>query len=248
VNIIECVAGADRVEDMQLTRSNQEPAGFGPGATLSAAVWAGDTTAAIFTPAVLWVDGDPSAGKVRITFARSDTAIAAGDYTVMLSITANGLIRTRPVALLRILPAPGSQVAGKTYCTAQDVLDAVPWLALVQAPEERAGFAEAREKATRWLDALILAKRPVLDADWLQFELDNDGLVLTNPQGRRLVEAVALMAASKLLETQVGTFGDTDYRDLAKELAREARGIVAACIATVAGLQIRLSGFRVGRA
>jgi hypothetical protein len=228
VLVIECQQKADAVETIELTdRAGATVTTFTGAATLAAEVWAGDDQAVLFAPGASWADA--AAGRVTLAFGRDDTAdLAAGDYAVMLTVTAGGYQRKRRVATLRVLSSPGTAEALATYCGAEDLRRVCAWIDELQADTDQAGFAEARAEAREWTDQVVQAHAPASagaghrmegawmtrgagrDA-WLRAQLDAGRLVVT-PSVRR---ANALYAVGLVLLPQVGQRGETSYQALA---------------------------------
>ncbi len=248
---------------------NLNGATYTGSATLAASLWPGDGQAESFAPTVAWeVVGDLS---VRITATAAQTAtLAPGDYPVMVSVTEGGVTQREIACLIRVAAAPGEATAPPVYCTTTQLYDAVPWIQDLQSPEDQAGFAEARGAAREWLDAVIVSRTSAgstgrwidysglsvsrTDRNWVQDQLDADRLVLTGGDGKRLVRAACLYAASDVLRHQLGDRGEDSYQALADTMRREAEAIVTSGWAWLdldddgtADYPIDLSQLRIGR-
>jgi hypothetical protein len=269
-NVIQSKQGADRVQDITLIDGQGAPVTtFTAGAALAAAVWAGDQQEAAFAPTVAWVDA--AAGTVRLTFAAADTAdLAPGSYPVQLTITASGLVRKNNVATLQILASPGADTAQAVYCTAEQLLNHVPWLDELLGSDDQAGFAEQRAMAREWFDDLVAARYAAESGGSLQFtpylpgtayggngseayireQLDENKLVV-RPW---VVRAVSYYAAGEILRHQVGTRDKTSYQVLgdrymadARDLARQHYAELDVDADGVAEIRVSLGSLRISR-
>ncbi len=249
---------------------NLNGATYTGSATLAASLWSGDDRAQEFAPTAAWVSA--SALTVLITATAAQTAtLAPGDYPVMLTITEGGFAQREVACVMRVTAAPGSGTAPPAYCTVADLYAVVPWIKELQSPDDQAGFAEARGAAREWLDAVIVSRTSGgstgrwidysglsvsrTDRNWVQDQLDDDLLVLTGGDGKRLVRACCLYAASDVLRHQVGDRGENTYQDLAASMRREAEAIVTSGWAWLdldddgtADYPIDLGQLRIGRA
>ncbi len=95
---------------------------FLSGDTLSAKLWQGDVDAAIFTPAITWLNA--ALAQYQISFNNADSlSLPLGVYYVEATATRTG----RSAALLplgstvTIQAAPGASTAKPTYITVDDV-------------------------------------------------------------------------------------------------------------------------------
>lgn len=256
-NVIDCIAGADRVVTLTLRDAGGDPVTtYTSAATLAATVWPGDDRLASFSPTAAWTDAP--AGTLTLTFAAAHTAaLEPGEYPVLLAITAGGLTAQQVVATLRIRSAPGTAVAPPVYGTYDEMLVYAPWLGRLQAASDQAGFREQRARARTWLDSLIQrhwrgdrgysgggsldtsldalyeggrARRWGAISRTLQAWLDADRLVRTGPTGAQIKECVAKKAIASVCAPQLGSPDkETSYQQLAVRFQREAEAL-AGCL------------------
>lgn len=164
--------------------------------TLSAKLWVGDDRIALATPTVTW-NTAPNLVDVLIT-------------KTMLSGLEPGIYRLRVYGVggdvhlaeaeLEVVAAPGSRVAPRTYCNAEDLLRIYPGLKNLHfTGEDRAGFEEYRQSATEWIDEVVLANyRPTFQQNeqWLKTQIDAGKLLATptirNACARRAVSQILL--------------------------------------------------------
>ncbi|CAN0454681.1 unnamed protein product, partial [Phaeothamnion confervicola] len=125
---------------------------------LSAQVWPGDDTPAIFAPPVVWID--PAIARVKLTIPGNATAnVPPGRYQLRATVTpSDGLKRAFYRAWLDLKAVPGTRPAPAVYGTADDVLGVAPWLTSLQTEHDQTNFAEALGRARSWLDGLILKR------------------------------------------------------------------------------------------
>lgn len=128
--------------------------------TPAATVWAGRDRPALLTPAAAWVD-DSTCVAIRVAFRKADTlALAPAFYPVDVQVLPAGGLDPIDVAsvTLQVLAAPGSTAAGRSYATLQDLQDWAPWILTAEDLDvDLAGFARQLERATSWLDDVIVA-------------------------------------------------------------------------------------------
>jgi hypothetical protein len=237
-------------------------------AALAATLWPGDDQAALLTLSAVWVT--PSAGTARIGASASQTAtLEPGVYPVRLSITASGVVSSAVVLQLEVLAAPGTALAPPSYCSFADMRSVVPWIGELITTEDQSGFSGHRGAARAWLDSVVLSKVPAGRAagprdlvahggassrQWVASLLDDDALVLTGPDGKRLKRACALFACAEVLKYQVGSRDETSYQALAHDLRHEAESLARQGVAWldadddgIGDLMLDLSTLRVAR-
>ena len=133
------------------------PTPFLIGDTLTCKVWAGDETAAILTPTVVW--NDVTIGTVTLSFANVDTStVALGTYR--LRITATRGAKTAPIISveLTITATPGTQTVGLAYTVLDDLIDYADWLEDLQSDRDIAGFARQQYRATEDLIQILVTR------------------------------------------------------------------------------------------
>lgn len=225
---IPCIQGYTVRKNLILTAGDTDtPAtGFTGDEALTVLLWVGENQPAITTPAAataVWVDY--TTPEVQLEFDETLTAtLDPGRYTVALAVNGGGANR---VAVLVILDAPGSADAPTAYNVRKDIVNLVPWIEHLQSPGDLTGFADQSGQARDWVDQRILAACP-FDIGWVRDQLAANKLLLTGPDGRRLVRAAALYAAGLILEREPGKQGETAYRDLGKEMKEDADALLMA--------------------
>jgi hypothetical protein len=125
--------------------------------TLATAIWKGDDGAPLLTPATAWLS--TSLGTYRITLNDADTAgWAVGTYRWQATATRGGRTGVIGEGTLEVTSSPGTAVDPPTYCTYEDMLTEASWIAQVQDQDtDQAGFVEARARARRDIDDIIVA-------------------------------------------------------------------------------------------
>jgi hypothetical protein len=202
-------------------------------------------------------------GVVTVTIASADTAPAEdeddpdppapGSYTLACSLEDGGETYEFYRASLGITARPGTAAAAPVYCTLNDLTKIAAWVATLQDfAEDQAGFAEQRGEARAWCDGAIqrhhrgssagagigallgsIGGRTGRASTWLQAQLDAGRLVLTTPDGRKIVRACAYHALSLILRPQIGSRGETPYQVLAARFAVMAEDELASAVAEI---------------
>lgn len=244
----QVLQGADFARTITiLDRDGDAVTTFTGAATLAATLWPGDDQASLLTLTSTWVSAP--AGTVRISATAAQTAtLTPGTYPVRLAITASGVVSSAVVFMLEALAAPGTALVPPSYCSFKDMLAIVPWINELTTVEDQSGFAEQRGAAREWLDAVILSKVPAGRAagprgliagggassrGWVADLLDDDALVLTGPDGKRLKRACALYSCAEVLKYQVGSRDETSYQVLAYDLRHEAESLARQGVAWI---------------
>jgi hypothetical protein len=124
---------------------------------LGGSVWLGGTQSVLFTLAPTW--SAAAAGTVSVAIPGTSTsALAAGDYRVILTVFVNGATADAFEAVLTVLAAPGTDTPGRTYCTAADVRRVAPWTErFINLDTGQGGFLEQRLQASQEIDDAIVA-------------------------------------------------------------------------------------------
>lgn len=206
---------------------------------LTLLVWAGDDQVPLdlVDSWAAWVGGPTS--TVRIRFGVADTTSwDPGTYSGRLRIQDGADLVGAYSFRLALSAQPGIAVAGKTYCSLDDMRRIARWIEDLQDASDRAGFAEQRELARAWLDdAILAAYRPDLrwtgstpndphfsptrfgyglygdlpPDKWLRNQLDNDYLIVYP----WVKEATARYAVAMVCESLLGEGGRrTSYQDV----------------------------------
>lgn len=221
------------------------PAGLAAGGytaedTLEAVIWPGDDQTPVATPTAAW--DDPAAATVWLTVRESDTeGLDPGTYRGRIWVHSQGRRIDGGDFALRLTASPGAGLALPSYCTLGDMERlATGWVDDLQdLDDDRAGFAEQRYEARRWVDRQLLARREaqLLDGHrvaalppWpeevdasltsLRVALDADGLVRDGGDVARIAAHYALYL---VCEPQVGAGGETPYQTLAARHLTAAR-------------------------
>lgn len=199
---------------------------------LALVVWPGEDRAAVSLPnsTVTW----NTPPVVRLHVDRLDTAALAGRYDLVVKVTDGPDVVDGFACELWFDLAPGAGAAPKVYGSRQDIIvEAGQLLELLQARgDTQTAFARERGLAREWADSRILAAAPY-DRDWIAAQLAADKLLLTGPDGRRIVRACSLYAASLILKREPGKAGDRTYRELGAELEADAEALLSAGLAWI---------------
>jgi hypothetical protein len=222
-SLLETSAGADDAWEIDALAvdalGNTSPVtGFLASDPLAATVWAGEDQAALFAPAVSWLDAP--GGKVSLAVSAAQTrAVEPATYELEIVATPGGLTRKLFRGWLKIAPAPGSAVALPVYTTVKDLRRyAGAWLDGLRDDEGTSTFLFQRHQARAWLDDLVTSKVrlhvgrwyiPQLDSQWwlsptyrdttVAGWLASGGLIVTD----RVREMVARKALAYACEMQV---------------------------------------------
>jgi hypothetical protein len=195
-------------------------------------IWSGENQAAIASFAAGWdgsVVGNPNAiANPVVSMTVTAGAIASlspgiYEFRVFIPATATQIYRGQ----IEFEAGPGTGTAPKFYGTRKDMIDLVPWLEMIQGAGDISGFADQRQLARDWVDQRVLNAVP-FDSGWVRDQLAADKLLLTGPEGRRLVRAVSLYAAGLVLEREPGKQGEKTYRDLGQEMKEDADSLLTA--------------------
>lgn len=136
----------------------QVVSGFTSADPLSAVVWAGQTTAPLFSPVAAWVS--PSLGQISVTFAGSQTAgLTAGTYRCRVTCQPLGTSQTLLFwdGAVKFSTSPGATLPPPVYCQYQDMLDHAPFLEdIYDARRNIDGYLNERGRARKWLDIILI--------------------------------------------------------------------------------------------
>jgi hypothetical protein len=158
--------GSDDVKTLTLRRADgTAETEYDESATLVAEAWAGDDRAVAFNPTVAW--DEVGEGTITHTIDGDDTAdVEPGTYRAMLSITQGAATTRREYGPIVLTAVPGSAVAGKVYCSQNDMLTIFPQLGKLQDIDaDQTGFIEQRVEARRWVDRQVMSRaRTALDS------------------------------------------------------------------------------------
>lgn len=224
--------------------------------TLAATIWAGDDLAGGITPTLAWdtsIAGNPASATEPVLLLTVPASILTSWSAGIFSYQCRANTTTELArGTIQFTLAPGSGVAPKTYCSAEDLRRCCPWIDDLQHPGQQSGFAEERGQAREWVDQCLHAHdgRSASLANWeggwlvgdmgrrsswLQTQLDADKLML-RPE---IVRANAYYAVSLVLRTQLGSREKTPYQSLAAEYRGMAE---ATLLTTVAELDTNADG------
>jgi hypothetical protein len=218
--------------------------------TLTAKVWPGDDQLIVATPTASWID--VTVAQWKLAFVPADTAtLIPGTYRFRVTATRGSGVVELLSDSVEITAVPGAAAAPAVYCTYEDMAAEVNWLQQFQSEtEDQTGFAEQRKKAREWMDGMILRSAPRYGAgqlvsmqgswNWgsgtrlamdpvMAGYLAADGLMLTTPQGRAIVQACACYAISLVFQSQIGK----ENAGMANGFAMKARYIAATIVAEI---------------
>lgn len=227
-------AGTDRSWSVQLMSGGVPITSTYLGTeTLTLVVWPGSTRAPILMSysSVVWLSA--SAGTIKLTVDRRDTALLdAGFYEVSVTLQDGSALVDAYRATMEVLSAPGMDLTPKVYCTLDDCRRECAWImsAVLPDPNVPNNLETQRADARSWFDDLIqrhwrggmslgaeaglLARRRTGQRNmWLKDQLDNGALMLTNS----VIKANAYQSIAYALRDILGTHGNTTYQDLATQ-------------------------------
>lgn len=238
IEVLKADQGEVAEYDAIILDGDDNPVVYQGNEPLTLLIWPGDDQApfTLIDSVASWV-GAPTS-MVRIHFGSVDTAswtpgTYAGRVRVQVGLNVVGIYQFK----LDLAGQPGTAVAGKVYCTLDDMRRIAHWIERLQDASDLTGFAEQRELARTWLDDAILSSyRPDLrwtgstpnDAHfsptrfgyglygdlppdrWLQDRLD-EGSLIVKPWVK---EATARYAVALVCEAVVGEGRNTSYQTL----------------------------------
>jgi hypothetical protein len=140
-----------------VNRDGSTPTGFLGSDTLAAYVWQGQGQTSLFSPTVSWNSYATGQIALSVTSAQTTGLDQNGEYHLQVTATRSSTTVVIIDCLLRIFAAPGSSTQLVTpYCTLADMLNAAPWITMIQdGNSDQEGFYSQRLQARQWLDDLI---------------------------------------------------------------------------------------------
>lgn len=219
---------------------------------LTCVLWPGGDLATVATLPASWVDADE--GTVQVDFpASAFTALDAGIYKAAVRLATSPPVDLAYLEVeLTVGPASGS--ARPTYITREDLEEEFPGLEsmLGHVDADGTGFLKLRADARDWLDLLVLSHYRPCDVvgplqfsipwiptppetnAWLADYLAGDRLLLTTPNGRRLVRAQVAWVLAKVFRRAANASGQAgNLLDLSDFYARQADSLIATSIAEI---------------
>lgn len=211
---------------------------FESGDVLDASLWPGDDRAETFDPGVAWVSA--TAGTAALTIAASDTSgMTPGTYRLQVWTIVDSQKCLIHNGTLTLTAAPGAATALTSYCSLQDMQRFFPSIGDLQSATDQAGFAEQRDMARKWFDAMVqrhyrsgstgptdtrfgdytvFGGRTGARSDYIQDLLDDDALILNQD----VIDCTACYAVSLVLSAQIGRNADGALPNLGARFAMRA--------------------------
>jgi hypothetical protein len=141
-----------------IDRDGTQPTLFLSTDALASVLWLGQSTAALTSPGVVWLDYTTGLFTLSLTAAQLATLDYAGAYHIQVTATRSGTTIVIADLMVKVLPGPGS-VAQATvpYCAYSDMLEHAPWITMIQDDTtDEEGFYRQRLEAKTWFDWLIV--------------------------------------------------------------------------------------------
>ncbi|WP_165076023.1 hypothetical protein [Paludisphaera rhizosphaerae] len=219
---------------------------------LTCVLWPGGDLASVATLPASWVSADD--GAVQVDFPASAFAdLAPGIYRAAVRLATDP-----PVDLayleVELEAGPATGTARPVYITSDDLQEEFPNLEsmLGHVDTDQTGFAKLRADARDWLDLLVLSHyrpsdvvgplqfsipwipaQPETNA-WLADYLAGDCLLLTTPNGRRLIKAQTYWVLGRIFRRAANASASAgNLLDMASHYEMRASDTIATSIAEI---------------
>lgn len=242
------VAGSTEI--LQLMRASAgggyEPYtdGFDGSESLLCEIWPGEDRSAIAELPATWHDAQ--GGKVALDFPRSTIdELAVGTYSGSLYLADRSAHLA--VFLVEVVHGVGLSAARPKYGNFNDLRNELPWIGdFFDSGADQSGFADALADAREWAEAIILShvrrngrydprrfNALLGESSEIREALAADKLMLSTPNGRKIVRSCVYFALAQILRRCVGSDAPTDLVQLSRYYAAKADSTIVTCLAEI---------------